>query len=51
MNSIEKLQKKANKRIELMRQGSLDRQNAYPCIFMKKKNLPENKSNRLRNMM
>ena len=35
----------------MMKQGSLDRQNAYPCIFMKKKNLPDNKATRLRRMM
>lgn len=33
-----------------MRKGSEDKQNAYPCIFMKKKRLPEDKVERLKQM-
>ena len=33
-----------------MRTGTQDYQNAYPCIFMKKKSLPINKTQRLRDM-
>ena len=50
METMQKLEKKAQKRIELMRQSTGDKQNAYPCIFMKKKRLPGNKVQRLQQM-
>ena len=42
--TIRKLDKKALKRIKLLQQGQSDNQNAYPCIFLKKKNLPKSRS-------
>ena len=50
LETIQKLDKKAAKRIRLMRQGSSESQNAYPCIFMKHKNLPPNKADRLKTL-
>ena len=48
--TIEKIDKKALKRINLMRKGSAEKQNAYPCIFMKNKRLPVDKSVRLQTL-
>ena len=48
--TINKLDQKALKRIQLMRKGSAEKQNAYPCIFMKNKRLPADKSVRLQTL-
>ena len=45
-----KLEKKAAKRIQLMRDSVTEQQNAYPCIFIKKKHVPESKDVRLKKL-
>ena len=45
-----KLNKKTAKRIQMMRDGVQEQQNAYPCIFIKKKHAPESKVKQLRKL-
>ena len=44
---VAKLNKKASKRVQQMYQSSQEKINAYPCVFMKRKELPENKKAKL----